>query len=389
MCTVFEAVHQYTGRRVALKLLNRDYSDHPEARERLLREGFALGQVTHPYVIQVLDAGLATGEVPFVSTEFLEGRSLEGLITARGRLSLEDSVRVCAEVSAGLAACHQRGVLHRDVKPGNVMVVPSPFGDEAVKVLDFGVAKAPARTMTDPKLTRLDSLLGTPEYMAPEQLMGEEDLDARADLYALGVLLYECLTGRVPFEGSYQQVLVQQATTALKPVRDVRPEVPPAVDAVVARLLERRREGRYRDAVELFEALLATGLAGSPTRLLVNTEPEGAPRRRYRRAPYVTPVRIVSAARVVDARSEDISEGGLLVLSPEPFAEGETVQLRLALPTTGEMTQVQALVRWVRPRPGVARGCALGLEFTSAPQPMREAMSEYLAIMGRNTSLRP
>jgi serine/threonine protein kinase len=195
--TVFEAVHRFTGQRHAVKVAS---APIPEGREwkrvRLLREARALGHIRHPNIVVITDAGVSEG-FPFVAMELLEGRSLESLLVTRGRFAVSDAVGAALQVCGALNAAHTVGVLHRDIKPGNIIVVRD--GDvERLKVVDFGTAKP-----TDPgaeKVTAVGALVGTPAYMAPEQLLAQ-DVDERVDVYAIGVLLFECLSGTVPYEG--------------------------------------------------------------------------------------------------------------------------------------------------------------------------------------------
>lgn len=425
MSIVYEARHRFTGRRVAVKVLTGDYASSPEARERLLREALALGSLRNRYVVDVLDAGLVV-DVPYVVTELLDGRSLEGLVTTRGRLSCEDTARIARQVCSALTAAHARGLLHRDVKSANVIVVQGAGGEEEVRLLDFGVSHVPHAAPAGPRLTTQESLLGTPEYMAPEQLLCKPDLDGRADLYALGVVMFECLTGNVPCEGGYQGAMMQLVANTTIHVASRRTDVHPALAPIVDRCMQRDPARRFQTAMELAAALDATGLTATPTRLLQSRfrdrslqepsvpapmlppdadelpddEPTDRhvvaapvvsapvappvpepPRRRHRRAPYVTPVRIMAGRTAVDGRSEDISEGGLLVIAGASLAPDEVVQLRFALPT-GDLAHCAAAVRWCRTRPGPAHArAALGLEFIDPSRAVREAVRSYLRIM--------
>ncbi len=389
ICTVYEALHAYTGRRVAVKLLNPEYAGNPDARTRLLREARALGALRHPNVIDILDAGLS-GDRPYVVTELLEGRTLEGLLAARQRLPVADAVAVVSQVLDGLSAAHAVGVVHRDVKPSNVLLVRGPTGDDLVRLLDFGIARVPPEPGAA-KLTAVETVLGTPEYMAPEQLLGRGDIDARADVYAAGVTLYECLAGTVPRVGTFQEVLVSLATAPTPPsVRSVRPEVPAALAAVIDRCLARDPTARYADGADMGRALAATALGARHTRLMENIVPDaragddtGAARRRYPRAPYSTPVRLVLEGGVVDGRAEDISVGGMLVITPGAVPVGAAAQVRFALPTTGAMVTCAAEVRWVRQKAGRAGGArAVGVEFVAPDDEVRAQLARYVALMG-------
>jgi serine/threonine protein kinase len=433
LSTVFEAHHRFTGRRLAVKVLHGDWIENAEARERLLLEARALGAVRHPYVVEVHDAGMDRG-APFIVQELCEGRSLEGLISARGRLSPADAARVAQMITDALTAVHAAGMVHRDIKSANVLIVRGPHGEEA-RLLDFGVAFVPRER--GPRITALETVLGTPEYMAPEQLLGQQDIDVRADVFGVGVVLFECLTGRTPFHGSYQEVLVQSATAPIPTVASVRGDVPAALSAVVERCLRHQRAERYHDARSLIAALEATGLTRAPTTLLtgafdeaaeieeyvspsgqlrrraapqrdapvLSIEPEpmdserptsisgvrkplappplpGVARRQHVRAPYATPVRITAALGPIDGRTEDLSRGGVLVLTGRDIPLGERVTLKFALPTDGGLAHCDAIVRWVRRRPGrSAQGVAMGLQFIDAPEALTNAVETWLKFM--------
>ncbi len=383
ICTVYEAEHVYTRRRVALKVLNEAYVHHAEARTRLLREAIALGSLRHPNVVDILDAGIVNDQ-PYVVTEKLDGRTLDGLLAARQRFAVGDAVAIAIQLARGLSAVHLAGVVHRDVKPSNVLLLRSQTGGEIARLLDFGVARIPTLP-TDPKVTGMDSLVGTSEYMAPEQLMGTLDVDARTDVYALGVTLFECLTGTVPRQGSFQEVLMSLATVPEAPsARARRPEVPYLLDGVIARCLARDPATRFASAEDLAQALLSTGTATGETKLLDAVTPVEASNRPAKRAspraPYVTPVRMVTHDGTADGRTEDIAFGGLLVLTSGHVETGERVHVRFALPATGAMTHCRAIVRWTK-APAARGPMALGLEFIDLGADARAEIATYVALM--------
>jgi serine/threonine-protein kinase len=428
MGLVFEAAHKFTRRVVALKLLPDDHRAQKEARGRLLREAHALTAVRHPGFVEVLDAGVCAAHGPYVVLEMLEGRTLDGILAARRRLSIADTVQMGRQVCDALAHAHARGVIHRDLKPSNIFVARNEIGDETIKLIDLGVAAVAQEQLADRdrKLTAAHEVLGTPEYMAPEQLWGRA-IDARTDVYALGMSLYECLTGEVPYTGSYPDVLVQVSNAASPPnVRERRADVPPALAVVIENALEKDAAARFQSAMELARALVAaSGLAPGPSALLAaddddpdsereeQTEPEiklvkkkkrassrarvtaqaedrpsapssgpvSAPthKRQFLRAPYVTPVSLVLPnGATVEARSEEISQEGMLVLSPIHFALGAPVSVRFASPMTGEMIAIDASVRWIRDGRGKS---AVGLEFGSVPPVLRRVFADFIASL--------
>jgi len=378
--TVFEAVHRFTGQRHAVKIASKRIPDGMDwKRVRLLREARALGQIRHPNIVAITDAGVAEG-FPFVAMELLEGRSLEGLLATRGRLSVTDSVSAALQVCDALAAAHAVGVLHRDVKPGNLIVVRDK-DSEQVKLVDFGTSK-PMHGAD--KVTAPGALVGTPSYMAPEQLLAQ-DVDEGADVYAVGAMLFECVTGVVPYEGAYPRVLMAVCTNDPPPsVRLVRPQVEASLDAVISRALAKKRADRYDTVGELAVALRkACPEADGRTRLLADAASAAVPpRRKFNRAPYRTPVRVISSWGEVDGRCEDISEGGMLLLSAQACQPNEEVSVRFALPIEGRIASCNARVQWVRARPDRAYASqAIGLEFVDAPSELRASLARYVALM--------
>jgi serine/threonine-protein kinase len=416
MGLIFEAHHRFTRRSVALKLLRDEHRAQKETRRRLLREAHALAAVRHPGFVEVLDAGVCGDHGPYVVLEMLEGRTLDGILAARRRLSLHDTVQIGRRVCSAVAHAHTHGVIHRDLKPSNMFVARNEIGEETVKLIDLGVAAVAEERLAqhDRKLTKMHEVVGTPEYMAPEQLWGHP-VDARTDVYAIGMSLYECLTGDVPYTGLYPEVLVKVSNADGPPnVRDKRPDIPPAVAIVIENALEKSAADRFQSAAELGRSLLAaSGLEPGPSSLLTlaaedpadDEEPDPTERtiqlvkkkpgpgeerssgpalppshrRQFPRAPYVTPVLLMSpTGSEISARSEEISEEGMLVVTPLSFPLGAPLKLRFATPVTGEMILLNGSVRWTRE----ARGrSAMGLEFVSAPPVLRRIVADYIALL--------
>lgn len=372
--TVFEAKHQFVERSVCVKVLNPEYNNAPEHEARLLREALALSRARHENVVEVLDAGISREGQVFVVTELVEGRSLAGLLTARGKLSVNDTLQIGRQLLAALGQAHRAGVVHRDIKPDNVLL----RWNEAergwqIKLVDFGTAKFDG---ADVKLTRVGEVIGTPEYMSPEQLL-DEPLDHRTDLYSTGITLYECLTGRVPFSGTLGQVVMGLSTGDYPRIRELVKEVPEALAAVIERVIARRPEDRFADAAS-FDAALA-GSAPEGAASPAQAQP-GTTRRAYARAPYVTPLRlIVEGSEPCDGRTEDISEGGVLVLLDSTVDLGSQLRLRLALPISGKIVEVAAVSKWERDHRGRR---AVGLEFVDLPGEAAQAIRRYVELMG-------
>jgi serine/threonine-protein kinase len=404
MSIIHQAEHRYTGRTVALKQIDAEFEFDPELRDRLLLEARALELSRHPNVVQVIDAGLDEQGRAFLAMEMLDGRPLDGILTSRGKLSVADTVRIGVKIAEGLSAAHQRGVVHRDVKPSNVFIVRDESGLETVKLIDFGIAalRGSARgTTSSRKLTQRDSILGTPEYMAPEQLLMQENVDHRCDVYALAVLLYECLTGDVPFQGNYAEVLMRVSTTPPAPIHSVRHDVPSELAAAIARGLVRDPAQRWPTVIAFARALHKTvgPMEGTPIPLLDGSRgvvltdadvelievappplPAAAQRRRYARASFTTPVRIVqSTGQVVDGRSEDISEGGLLVLTSRPCAPDERAMVRFVPPGGSSVVTLPVVLRWIKDGRGRS---AAGLEFIDAPEALKAMIRGFVAMGG-------
>jgi serine/threonine protein kinase len=251
MGVVWSAVNEVTSGEVALKLI---WKPEPEYRVRLLREAKACGTVRHKNVIQIHDVGQTDGGDPFLVMELLTGETLADLLARKRRLPPPEAAAIGRDVARALAAAHAKGIVHRDLKPANIFLHNEPGEDQAVvKVLDFGVAKNLAAN--DGLRTATGSAVGSPMYMSPEQASKANDIDERADLWSLGVVLFEMLTGDRPFRGDLAEVLHQILAGEVPTVaRRVR-RIDPALDAIVAGCLVRRREERLGPAAEIARLL--------------------------------------------------------------------------------------------------------------------------------------
>jgi serine/threonine protein kinase len=256
MGAVYEARHTVIGKRVAVKVLLEKFLEKPELVARLLQEARLASSIGHEHIVDVTDFGTTVDGRAFVVMEYLEGESLAELVIRDAPLPVERSLRMVRQVAGALGAAHAKGIVHRDVKPENVYLVQRGEAD-FIKVVDFGVSKAVHVREEGPewqRLTRTGMVLGTPLYMSPEQARGGEDVDARADIWAVGVMLYECLTGEVPFRAhNYLGVISQVLTEKAVPPSRLRPElgIPVAVEAVVMRALEKDRDRRYQHMADL------------------------------------------------------------------------------------------------------------------------------------------
>jgi serine/threonine protein kinase len=396
---VFEAVHRLTHRVAALKVVSPDVppAQLDEQCQRLLREAQTLASLRHPGIVEVLDAGMLQDGTPFIVMEKLEGRTLEGLLAARGKLSREDSVAIGLQLCDSLDALHRGSVVHRDLKPSNIFIVLDRDGIERLKLLDFGIVQV--RTAEQDKLTGIGALIGTPGYMSPERLLAL-DSDHRTDVYALGATLFECLTGRLPYEGNYPSVLLQACSpdTKVPKVTDYVPDIGPELSLVIEKAIARQPEDRIPTALEFGRALYAamptararTFFLGAPPVPKFAPPPSKAlqpveQRRKTPRAAYATPVQIrFEDGRAVDGRSEDVSEGGMLVFCRDMASAGGIATVRFALPIEGKVIALQTHVRWVRAaRPNEPQGPrAIGLEFIDVPEGMRVSIARYVTLMG-------
>ena len=259
MATVYLAQDQKHGRRVAIKVLRPELAASLGA-ERFVREIRVAAQLQHPHILTLIDSGEAGGFLYYVMP-YIEGESLRAKLGREGPLPVGDAVRVLRDVADALSHAHAHGVVHRDVKPENVML----SGRHAL-VMDFGVAKAVSEATGRQALTTAGVAVGTPAYMAPEQAAADPDVDRRADLYALGVMGYEMLAGRVPFAGaSAQATLAAQVMQAPEPVAKHRPGIPPALTALIMKCLEKRPEDRWQSADEILQRLEALATPAAAT----------------------------------------------------------------------------------------------------------------------------
>jgi eukaryotic-like serine/threonine-protein kinase len=251
VATLYFAREARSGTPAALKVMRPQFATARGALRRFQQEAETLRRLRHPNIVDVLAEGTLADGRPFIAMEWLEGRDLAAELAARGPLTAREALEVLEQVGAALAAAHEAGVVHRDLKAQNVVVLA---GGSQVKLVDFGVAKLLAPEDAGTGATSTGLVLGTPLSMAPEQVRGETP-DARTDVYALGVLLYQLVTGRPPFQGSTQVELEEQHLHAPAPRPSERAPVPGALDAVVARCMEKAREARYPSVGAVLEEL--------------------------------------------------------------------------------------------------------------------------------------
>ncbi len=264
MGIVYEAAHELIDRRVALKVLRDDFSRRPDVVERFRREAKSASRIGHPNIVDVLDFGETPTGASYFVMEMLEGEDVADALVRGGSLPPERIVPILVQCCRALAAAHDKGIIHRDLKPENIFLIERDGAPDFVKIVDFGVAKMNElelgpRGEGPRKLTRTGMIFGTPEYMSPEQAQGQPP-DHRVDVYALGVILFELLTGRVPFEGeSFMSVLSKHARNAVPRLRDVSPRlgVSRELEGIVYRALEKAPGARFATMGEMAGALMA------------------------------------------------------------------------------------------------------------------------------------
>jgi serine/threonine protein kinase len=334
MAIVYLAHDEELHRSVAVKVLGEHVSTDKNARTRFFREARFAARLSHPNVVHVYDAG-ETGGRPFIVMEYVPGRTLAEL----GQLPTTETVQLALQACAGLQHAHETGLIHRDVKPGNLLLRE----DGVLKVADFGIA----RTADTTHLTQLGTILGTAAYLAPEQAAGEE-VTAAADIYSLGAVLYELLTGRPTYRfDSLAELAEKQGGGLIAPVRDVEPAVPEAVEAVVMRCLAHDPRFRPASADEVAHDLAAAVKAPTePLLATALTEPLRA--RRYESIPGSGAWLLIAVAAAVALAAVvlgllQLGDGGSGSSSPTPTA-------RVAPPARGETAAAEArsLSAWLR-----------------------------------------
>jgi len=275
MGKVYLAEHPGIGRLAAVKVLTPSDAADPQIVSRFITEARAANAIRHPNIVDIYDSGVLEGGTPYIVMEFLDGEALKDAL-ARGPLPLEDAIDWGCQIAEALAAAHAHDVVHRDLKPDNLILVADPrrLGKKQVKVLDFGIAKLQRRTLDQVHQTRTGSLLGTPLYMSPEQCMSQKDIDARTDIYSLGVILYEMVAGRRPFDGDGVYALISMHINEQpSSPATYRPDLPRDLEAIIMQALAKAPADRQESmAVLLSQLELTRGNAAASSEALARAQ---------------------------------------------------------------------------------------------------------------------
>ncbi|HRI66071.1 MAG TPA: serine/threonine-protein kinase [Polyangium sp.] len=258
MGVVVAATHIELDQRVAIKVLQRSVAYNQDALARFIREARAAAKIHSEHVARVMDVGKLEDGLTYIVMEYLEGSDLAAVLRKEGPLPITTAVDYVLQACEGIAAAHAAGIIHRDLKPANLFLARQPGRTNLVKILDFGVSKIARKNVGERKggTTPLGMVFGSPMYMAPEQLDSAVSIDCRADIWALGVILFELLTGKPPFDGqSAAAIMAAVIRDPVPKLRTIRPDVPAALEEVLGRCLEKEREHRYATIIDLAEAI--------------------------------------------------------------------------------------------------------------------------------------
>ena len=277
MGAVYRATHVLMDKTVAIKVLHHALAADNKIVARFSREAKAASRISHPHALTVTDFGESENGVVFLVMEYLRGQTLKEVIRSEGPMALPRVVEIIRQVSGALEAAHNEGVVHRDLKSDNIMLVDMGTGGDWAKVLDFGIAKIIEKVGQDPELTAPNFIIGTPQYMSPEQCSQVSEIDSRSDLYSLGVIIYEMLVGHVPFTGeSPTAIMMKHLQDAPPSILDERKDLPAAVANVTLRAMAKRPEERFQTAGELADDLASA--AEQPITVNVTAEEQASDR---------------------------------------------------------------------------------------------------------------
>ncbi|HSK01499.1 MAG TPA: serine/threonine-protein kinase [Kofleriaceae bacterium] len=357
MGVVYEAEHLGLGKRVAVKLMLEKYTDNTEAVARFHREALAAGRIGNPHIIEIFDIGTAPDGRSYVVMELLNGFPLSKVLEMGGQMPPWRAVQIMRQVLRAVGAAHAKGIIHRDLKPDNIFIIHQGGDHDFVKLLDFGISKVVSVDEQAPitTLTTTGVVMGTPLYMAPEQALGEP-IDRYADIYACGVILYEMLAGRRPFDGpTYAALVAKVLTSPPQPLGELRPGLPAALVRAVHRALEKEPRDRF-DSAEQFAAALPS--AGSPASLELVGTVDGGVSAAMSAPPAPGRLRNVKIAAVAFTLAAAATAAALVLLDEGPPASAQTAAAPPAAPggSPAPSTSPEARKADPAPRPLPATG---------------------------------
>ncbi|MDD5309900.1 MAG: protein kinase [Deltaproteobacteria bacterium] len=316
MGSVYEAEHVFLTRKIAIKVMNPEFMDNREAVVRFFQEAQAASAIGHPNIVEIFDVGREEDGTAFIVMELLRGKCLDRVIEESAPLPPGHAVAIALQVLSALQAAHAKGIVHRDMKPENIFLVIDDKGRENAKILDFGVAKILSQEK-DAGLTQAGTVLGTPRYMSPEQARGEKNLDGRSDIWAVGVILYEMLSGQLPYSGdSYNEILGGILLKEPAPLNQIAPRTPPGLVAIVGKAMAKDLTRRYASTVEMIRDLMAfydpaeSSISSGSARALRGSLPPPAgkrhPGRRILAGFLLVPIGCIAALAAVDHYRPDL-----------------------------------------------------------------------------------
>ena len=323
MGSVYVGKHVLMDKTVAIKVLRPSLALDDNVVRRFSREAKAASRISHPHAVSVTDFGESENGVVFLVMEYLDGRTLKEIIKSEGPMKLARAIEIIRQVAGALDAAHEQGVVHRDLKSDNIMLSQTNGGDWA-KVLDFGIAKIQQSETHDADITAANLVIGTPQYMSPEQCSQSTAIDARSDIYSLGIIIYEMLAAQLPFTGESPTVIMMKQVQEPPPsILDARPELPGSIAQVISKALAKQPQDRYQTAGELSRALTEAASAATA-------------------AIFAAPATVASTPV---ARMDDDADEVTLV-RPRPQAPSTVVGIADAVPLERQMPPPPAVRPW-------------------------------------------